>query len=80
MNELPETFTIVHAKHGRATIHRDQWNAKGQVGWDEASARKAGWVPEHEPAGRKLAAKLDAPAEPPAPKDPPQDPPKDPPA
>lgn len=60
MSEVPEVFTVVHPKHGRVTVSREQWNEKAHVtGWDEKTARKNGYVPEHEPKGKEIAAKLD---------------------
>lgn len=60
---------IIHPKHGRASVSTEQWNEKAhETGWDEKSARKAGWVLESEAAGKKLADALDGKKEPEAPK------------
>ena len=79
----PDTFPLVHPTRGRVTVSRQQFEDKGNTsGWNEADSRKAGYVPEHEPKGKKIGDELDAKAAKPAapvepPKDP-QDPPKDP--
>ncbi len=54
-------IVLVHPKHGRVTVDQAQWDEKAHVtGWDEATARKNGFRPESEEAGKKIGAALDA--------------------
>jgi hypothetical protein len=64
---MPELLKLTHPEHGEAVVDLAQWNEVGHVtGWDEASARAAGWSivgEEQEEEGQEEAQEEEAPAE-----------------